>query len=330
MSSVSEFYLLALNFVKRVYIGLTAVSLFSTSTCSQVTGIDVQINETNFPDAKFRQFLSKQKYGSDGVITPSEIARIKKIYIQDMGIADLTGIKHFTALKELYARNNQIRSLDISGMTKLTKVILGSNQLTHINVSGSTNLRSLYCSNNQLTSINVSDLTNLKYLYLSANRFTSVDVSNLTNLVELYLGNNQFVSFDFSNLKNLVHLDLYNNQFTSVDVSELKKLKRFFCDHNDLSSLNLTGLTKLKKLVCNNQTPKLTLTAKEGNYSINIALNHPAGLSDGISYSNGMLTSINRSITESYFEVETGYGDTKLSGKMTFCYLTENEHTLVQ
>jgi len=321
MSSVSEFYLMALDFIKRIYIGFTAVSLFSISTCTQVTGVDVPITEANFPDAKFRQFLSKQKYGKDGVITSTEIARIKKMYIQNMGIADLTGIKHFTALKELYARNNQISSLDISEMTNLTKVILGNNQLTSINVSGLTNLKSLYCSWNQLNSINVSGLTNLEYLYLSGNRFTSIDVSGLSKLIELYLGNNQFVSLNLSSLKNLTHLYLFNNQLSSIDVSALKNLKILNCPNNELTSLNLTGLSKLRKLTCEHQAPKLTLTAKGDNYSVNIALNNPAGFSEGVSYSNEMITSINKSITETYFEVETGYGVTRLSGTMTFYYL---------
>ena len=81
-------------------------------------------------------------------------------------------------------------------------------------------------------------------------------------------------------------------------------------------------------MVCDNQAPKLTLTEKEGKYSVNIALNNPAGLSDGVSYSNEMLTSRNRNITESYFEVDTGYGGTKLSGTMTFSYQTETEHVI--
>jgi len=317
-----------LNIMKKVFFkGCAAMLLFTTTACSQTpqpsqppTSTDVRINEANFPDAKLRQYLSEQPYGSDGVITPAEFAQIKVIIIEGLGVADLKGIKYFTALEELHARHNQIKSFDFSGMKSLKILLMGGNQLTSINVSGLTNLQSLYCSNNQLTSINVSGLTNLEYLYLSANQFTSVDVSSLSKLIELYLGNNRFVSLNLSNLKNLVHLDLFNNLLKSIDVSALKNLQRLYCDRNELTSLNLTGLSKLTELECDNQAPKLKLNASGGNYSVNITLNNPAGFTDGISYANGTLTSTSSAIKESYFEVQTGYGSTKLSGIMSFSY----------
>ena len=297
--------------------------LFTTTACSQTpstTASDVQINSANFPDAKFRQYLSEQWYGSDGVITSAEFAQITEINIENLGVADLTGIKRFTALKEVHARHNQISTLDVSGMKNLTFLLVASNQISSINVSGLTNLRTLYCSTNQLSSINLSGLTNLEYLYISANQFTSIDVSGLSKLIELHLGNNRFVSLNLSNLKNLEHLDLYNNQLSSIDVSELKNLQKLYCWYNELTSLNLTGLSKLQELECDNQSPKLTLAASGGNYSVNITLNNPVGFTTGVSYANGTLTSTSNAIKESYFEVQTGYGGAKLSGIMTFNY----------
>ena len=309
---------------KRILKGCAVMLLFTTTACSQTPQTpppkDVLINDVNFPDAIFRQYLSEQPFGTDGVITPAEITQITVINIEGLGVANLKGIKNFTALKELHARNNQISSLDISEMKNLTIVILGNNQLTSINVSGLINLKSLYCSWNQLSSINLSGLTNLEYLYLSGNLLTSIDVSHLSKLIELYLNSNQFVSLNLSNLKNLTHLYLFNNQLKSIDVSVMKNLQIFYCPHNKLTSLNLTGLSKLQELVCDNQTPILTLTANGGNYSINISLNNPVGFSNGISYANGTLTSSSSDIKESYFEVQTGYGDAKLSGIMTFSY----------
>ena len=39
----------------------------------------VIVNETNFPDEKFRNWLLEQDYGSDGVLTDSEIAAVEEI-----------------------------------------------------------------------------------------------------------------------------------------------------------------------------------------------------------------------------------------------------------
>ena len=50
-----------------------------TLLCAMQARADVEINENNFPDAKFRNYLLNQSYGSDGVITNEEISTIKTI-----------------------------------------------------------------------------------------------------------------------------------------------------------------------------------------------------------------------------------------------------------
>ena len=86
------------------------------------TGVlaDVEINEKNFPDGIFRNWLLSQDYGSDGVLTKSEIARVTLINAQRVGSIDsdhngkiqsLRGIEYFTALETLACCLNELTEL---------------------------------------------------------------------------------------------------------------------------------------------------------------------------------------------------------------------------
>ena len=95
---------------------------------------DVEINETNFPDASFRNYLLSQDYGSDGKLTDEEIAGVTSInvsgtYFSPGTISSLKGIEFFTALEDLRCSDNQLNSLDVSGCTALTKLFCYNNQL---------------------------------------------------------------------------------------------------------------------------------------------------------------------------------------------------------
>ena len=252
--------------------------------CTATAFADVQINETNFPDESFRNWLLMQPYGNKGFITDAEIANITTMDIGRLlglqAISDLTGIQFFTNLEILYCDYNVLTSLDVSGLTNLEYLHFSNNFLTSIDVSGLTNLQTLICRFNQLTSLDVSGLNNLKYLDCGYNQLTSLDVSDLTNLEYLYC---------------------INNFLTSLDLTEL----------NNLNSDSFYG---------NSQTQTLTLTGANDNYNLNIDLNNPTNLASGLSYVNSILTSTSNTITSSSFRVETGKAGFTLSGTLNLNY----------
>ena len=280
--------------------GKTGFTLSGTMTLSYVTKI--LINETNFPDANFRAWLLTQSWGSKGYITDAEIANIRTIDVSWRNISDLTGIKFFNNLQILYCNNNQLTSLDVSSLANLENLHCNFNQLTSLNISGLTNLETLNCRNNQLTSLDVSSLTSLEWLNCSFNQLTLLDVSGLTNLQELYC---------------------FNNQLASLDVSGLTNLEVLWCASNQLISLDLAGLNNLNSFEGGFQTPTLTLTGANDNYSLEIELNNPTELVRGLDYFNGVLTSTSNEITSSLFAVETGNPNFTLSGTLTLNYETE-------
>ncbi|WP_352406439.1 S-layer homology domain-containing protein [Acetoanaerobium noterae] len=157
----------------------------------QVMGAgDIDINETNFPDASFRAWLHAQTYGSDDILTAEEIAAITFINVSDQNISDLTGIECFTALTELECSNNQLTALDVSKNTALMGLFCSDNQLTALDVSNNTALTKLSCDRNQLVALDVSRNTALNGLYCSNNQLTALDVSKNTVLHTLNCSNN--------------------------------------------------------------------------------------------------------------------------------------------
>ena len=97
-------------------------------------GTEIAINETNFPDKDFREFLLDKEANidrnQDGKLSTWEIALVQDIDVYDMEIADLTGIEYFTELKYLDCAGNHLTSLDLSRNTKLAELDAENNTYT--------------------------------------------------------------------------------------------------------------------------------------------------------------------------------------------------------
>ena len=114
----------------------------------------IAIDETNFPDKYFRNWVLAQEYGQDGVLTEDEIAGVTNIKIVRKNISNFIGIEYFTALTRLdVILCRQLTSLDVSKNTALRELICYSNSLTSLDVSKNTELTLLNCHENQLTSL---------------------------------------------------------------------------------------------------------------------------------------------------------------------------------
>ena len=221
-----------------------------------VTGVD--INEENFPDANFRNWLLSQSYGTDAVITDAEMATISKIVARACGIEDLTGIQYFSQLTELDVVNlpgmhpeenwNRISSIDMSGNPRLRKLYCNNNQVSSINVSSNYDLTILDCSDNPLTQIDVANNTALQNLICANNQLTELDVTGNANLGILECSGNQLRELDLSYNPLLNQLYCDNNLLTEIDVTNKNKLMIFNCNNNQLTALSLSGCTELFQL----------------------------------------------------------------------------------
>ena len=248
-----------------------------------VTGVN--INEENFPDAKFRAWLLSQSYGKDAVITDAEMKGITKIMARGCGIKNLTGIQFFTELTELDVSNlegthpkeqwNSISTIDLSGNTKLRVLWADNNKIASINLSSCSDLRNLGINNNLLTALDVSQNAALTMLSCENNQLKAINVTNNQNIGVLSCKGNQLKALDLS--KNLLLEQLYceNNQLAAIDVTNHSKLMLFNCNDNQLTTLDVTGCPELYQLYCyNNQISGQAMTTlvnslrQSGGYTV--------------------------------------------------------------
>lgn len=114
-------------------------------------------------------------------------------------LTSITGLTNLTNLVEFRADNNQLQTIDLSGLTSLTYVDVSDNDrysadgLTSINVSGCTALEELYIEDNDFQNNfpDLSGLTSLRRLRVDDCGLSgSVNISSLPNLEFFNLSDN--------------------------------------------------------------------------------------------------------------------------------------------
>ena len=186
----------------------------------------------------------------DGQITVNEAKTVKRLWVNNSDIKEMSEIRYFTALGTLYCHGNQMTDLDVSNNTALTWLWCYGNQLTTLDVSDNTALRDLLCDDNQLTTLDISNNTALGTLHCHGNQMTDLDVSNNTALTDLRCYNNQLTTLDVSNNTGLTYLLCFDNQLTTLNVSSNTALTDLRCYNNQLTTLDVSNNTALTQLWC--------------------------------------------------------------------------------
>ena len=154
---------------------LSLLMLYVTS----IAWADVEINEKNFPDPNFRNWILSQQFGKDGVLSDKEIADIREMNVSNKNIHDLKGIEYFTALESLNLDKNQVKYIDVSKNKELVYLRVEWNQLTSLDVSKNEAMRFLMCGGNSLTELNTSGCTALERIRCWHNQFNGATMDSL-------------------------------------------------------------------------------------------------------------------------------------------------------
>ena len=154
---------------------LSLLMLYVTS----IACADVEINEKNFPDPNFRNWILSQPFGKDGVLSDKEIADITEMNVSNKNIHDLKGIEYFTALESLNLDKNQVKYIDVSKNKELVYLRVEWNQLTSLDVSKNEAMRFLMCGGNSLTELNTSGCTALERIRCWHNQFNGATMDSL-------------------------------------------------------------------------------------------------------------------------------------------------------
>lgn len=206
----------------------------------------IKINETNFPDEAFRNYLLTHYYFcKDSVLTRDEIALLYDIDVSDLGIKSLKGIENLTEMTNIVCTGNELVKLDVSKNTALKYLNCSHNKLTSLNVSGCTALGTMICNDNLLTTLDVSACTELDYFSCINNRITMLDVSLNVAMTNLSCSNNQLSTLDLTGCTAIKSLYCDGNLLTELNLSKNKNLQCLNCGNNKLATLDVSHNTEL-------------------------------------------------------------------------------------
>ena len=231
-------------------------SAVSTQADAAVPEGYIAINEKNFPDKNFRDYVAELwDTNHDNRFSPSEIAAAKWITCDNLWdgqpIKSLKGIEYFTEIWELSCVYNDLTEIDLSHNKKLEYLNCHHNKLEKLDVSGLPLLETFYCGQNKLQSIDVSKNKQLKDFSCTENPLNTLDVSQNTELEKLACVGNNLTELDVSKNKNLKILWCYQNKLSSLNLENQTELELLGCRENPLSVLSISANTKLKKLYVN-------------------------------------------------------------------------------
>lgn len=187
---------------------------------------DISINSTYFPDAKFRDYVL-EKIDKDGnkKLSTAEITATSTIDIKGLGISNLKGIERFTDLKELFAADNNLKTVDLTKNTKLENINLNRNALTTLDLSKCTKMKIIQYAENALTQVtmpNYKYLTKVSYINASKNKFKTqayaglkyINSKYMPALEEVNVSDNVIATFSCAGFTGII--DLRNNRITTL------------------------------------------------------------------------------------------------------------------
>ena len=244
------------------------------SNCEKEATLNIIKNMTNLTSLNLRGNELGNSISALGNLT-----NLKKLYLENNHISDITAIGNLTNLETLDLANNIIKDISpLENLTNLKQLYLSTNVIEDITpISGLRNLETLNISTNRIEKIDaLSNLTGLKTLILSNNKITDISalrnfttlkecnlygnqiknlsaLKNNTGMTNLYIGNTGIsdITEIVQNMSNLINFDFQQNNVENIDVlKNLKKIKKMNMSNNkitDISALeNLPDLVELR------------------------------------------------------------------------------------
>ena len=307
---------------------------------------DVNINETNFPDTNFRQYV-KDEFDKDGneVLSADEIAAADTIFVTGKPITSIEGIAYFTALTNLTCSNTKLTTLDtsyntelvflecnevstltslnVSQNTKLKVLCCNDNALADLNLTNNTALEKLECGGNEFTTLDLSKNTNLKYFGFFNGKLSSLDLTHNTNLEELYFCGNNFSTIDVSQNTKLKYLHLFGNQLITLDTSKNSNLQRLWVYTNPLTSMYLGDSGSIREVKFDNLPYPITVSTATRTFDLSrltgFKVDKASGWTNGTVSGNILTVDANATtVTYTYDcgERQATYGNPETTGKL--------------
>ena len=252
---------------KRILsIVLCLVMVFSLLPFTASAAGATPIDEKNFPDPVFREYV--RKVAGSSVLTDTIVRQIealdvskdniKKVLGDRDPITSLKGIRYLKYVRDLDCRYQKLTTLDLELNMRVERLDCYGNQLTDLWLRPTgTSLKYLDCGVNQLNALDLSKSSELTELYCRNSKLTALDLSANKKLQKIVAASNKLTTLDVRNLPELTYLDLQANfDLKAIDVSKNPKLEFLNVAQTGLTSLNVKNNRKLVELnvYCNQLT----------------------------------------------------------------------------
>ncbi len=153
-----------------------------------------RLDESGFADGGLASLLASFDLDGDGSLSAAEAAEVVSIDCSGMGLTSLDGIEFFTNLQVLDASDNDLTSVDLSGLDQLLSVDLSGNAIETLDLSGNARLVQADVTDNAMTSLDLTGCSSLTSLRCSGNNLARLDLSSCTALTELVCDTGQNVT----------------------------------------------------------------------------------------------------------------------------------------
>ena len=198
----------------------------------------IAINEKNFPDVAFRNYIQKKADKNNNYSLDSdELEKLQEIYLSNGdNVKDCTGIEYLINLKSITIKDCSLTTpLDLTYNTEVVYLNVENCALESLIVN-SDSMTYLDCQNNNLEELDLTNVSNLTYLNISNNNISYIDVSNCTNLNKILVEYNPLVCLDLSNnpivktlsdtglIRNLTQTTCNPLEFIGLDTSKITQI----------------------------------------------------------------------------------------------------------
>ena len=164
---------LSLNHRKQVddnsleYVSAQRVTMNFVSKGLEDENGGIYINDDNFPDETFRDYIQKTAdLNYDRVLSPEEALNVLNIILSnEEKLKNVSGIEYFKNLEYLSIVNSNVSKIDISALTKLKTLRISGTKIGDLDLSNNGELVTLEINNMQLNKITmpeVSQITTIK------------------------------------------------------------------------------------------------------------------------------------------------------------------------
>ena len=243
-----------------------AESTTVTETSESTAAADVAIDENNFPDKVFREFvIKKADKDGNGILSKQEIEDCQMIMSSDdgqqqgivlsKGITSLKGIEFFTNLIRLDISEDNLTELDLSHNEELEYLQLYRTKLTSLDLSHNRKLQKLWLTYGEMTQIDLSANTELIDLEIHFVPITMIDLSKNTKLKEVSISSTQIEKIDLSNNPELQVLMLNSGKITTLDLSH-NPLLCYLEAYCEIKSLDISSCPELINVVTKGKKTK--------------------------------------------------------------------------